>query len=146
MQKEQKTWEKAEQKVAQKTGGKRSPGSGNGRIKGDVNSKRLCIEVKETSKKYMTFHTDWLAKILEEANRQYKIPVLAIEFGNGHQVFLSNKLQSWPLKENTIELRDRVTIKLRPTDLKEGMHLHADSGYWQILDSYELSELSKEDS
>lgn len=61
------TWQDAEHYVGSLIKGKRTPGSGAKRIKGDVRvGKRWIIEVKHTTKTSMTVNRDWLDKLERE--------------------------------------------------------------------------------
>jgi hypothetical protein len=139
-----RAWEKAEKKVARKIGGRVSPGSGNGYLEGDVKNDSLLVEMKETSRPYMTFHIDWLYKILDEATRNRRIPVLGIEFGDGTQIFIvpnryvdtsESKLHNW---------MNRSTTRIRPGDLEEEDVIHTVYGKWTIVSIDALRILSGE--
>lgn len=58
-------WKKAERAVELLTEGQRTPGSGNGRIKGDVRVRDgdWCIEVKSTQRPSMVVHRTWLTTL-----------------------------------------------------------------------------------
>lgn len=58
-------WKKAERAVELLTGGKLTPGSGNGRVKGDVcvGGDDWCIEVKSTQRPAMIVHRTWLTTL-----------------------------------------------------------------------------------
>lgn len=76
-------WENQEKREALKFGGKRQPGSGCGkRHKGDVKSPEFLIECKRTDKNSITVKAAWITKILEEAIRAGKEPVIALEIGD----------------------------------------------------------------
>lgn len=63
-------WEAAEITVERLTGGRRTPGSGNGPIKGDVRTANWIFEVKQTSQPQMTFESDWLRQLLLHKTRK----------------------------------------------------------------------------
>lgn len=126
-----KNWERFESKLARKTGGRRTPGSGNGNQKGDVRSKYLLIEAKETSKDYLTIQTAWLINLSQEAEKRKVTPVLAIEFGDGTTRYLSPNLD--------IDIREYVDIstarsfRLKLEDAIEGLALVTYSCDWVLV-------------
>lgn len=63
-------WERAQDILAKAVGGKVTPGSGNGRLKGDVVKDNLIFEVKQTSKLSMSVRRFWLNKLLNESKRR----------------------------------------------------------------------------
>ena len=76
-----KDWEKAEQIICSLTGGKRTPGSGNKGIKGDVRIRGVSslIECKQTAGDTMTLQYAWI-KELEGFSTKFDV-VLVIFFG-----------------------------------------------------------------
>lgn len=60
-------WELAQVHLANRVGGKVSPGSGNGRIKGDVVTDWGVFEVKQTNQEVLTISKRWFNKIKKEA-------------------------------------------------------------------------------
>lgn len=71
-------WELAQDHLAKRLGGKVTPGSGNGRLKGDVICDDLIFEVKQTSKTKISIQRRWFNKLLKEANGKH--PAFAIYF------------------------------------------------------------------
>jgi hypothetical protein len=139
-----KTWENAERKLSRKIGGRRSPGSGNGYWEGDIRNPTILVEMKETSKEYMTLQTIWFPKIVDEAIRNRRLPVLGIEFGDGTQIYFVrekdvdvgiNKIHTWIGKS---------TVRLRPGNLEEEDIVITDYGKWRIIGISVLKDLSKE--
>jgi Holliday junction resolvase len=75
---------KQEREVAKKLGGCRTPGSGNGDIKGDVRVKGFVrIECKTTGKRSFAVTMDMIEKIEAAALSAGEIPVLVVEFNDG---------------------------------------------------------------
>lgn len=72
-------WEVAQNLVAQVSGGKVTPGSGNGRLKGDVRTDLSVIEVKQTSQKIMSLQKSWLLKLKKQAKASNCILVIFFE-------------------------------------------------------------------
>lgn len=72
-------WEQAQLILAKAVGGKVTPGSGNGNLKGDVVKPGLIFEVKQTSKKILTIRNFWLRKLLREAKRNQAVFVIFFE-------------------------------------------------------------------
>lgn len=60
-------WEQAQLITARNIGGRITPGSGNGRQKGDVVREGMMLEVKQTSKQSLSIRKFWLLKLLREA-------------------------------------------------------------------------------
>jgi Holliday junction resolvase len=82
-----KTWEKQETRLAKRSDGKRTRGSGSGNDKGDVKGAKtslvkseLRIEAKSTKHASMSVKRSWLTKITEEARATGQTPALAITF------------------------------------------------------------------
>ena len=59
-------WEQCEDYVCKLIKGKRTPGSGNKSVKGDVRNHSLCIEVKSTITKKITIEKEWLLNLEKE--------------------------------------------------------------------------------
>lgn len=64
-------WEKAEELVRNLTGGWRTPGSGNKRLKGDVRvgNSDWVLEVKQTAKSSISIQAQWFRNLLREAGK-----------------------------------------------------------------------------
>jgi hypothetical protein len=62
-------WEIAERQVAELTGGRLTPGSGNKSLKGDVRLPGWVFECKQTSKKVLTLQAEWFRKLELESIR-----------------------------------------------------------------------------
>jgi len=139
-----KNWERAEAKIARGIGGKRSPGSGNGSIEGDVKNKILCVECKETSKEFMVLHINWFVKIVDESTRNNRIPVLAVEFGNGTQIYFIREKDYTEEINVTYDWTNRSTIRIYPNDLLTFRKVATNYGSWIIVDMEYLKDLSKE--
>ena len=58
-----KNWERVEKIVANLIGGKRTPGSGNGHVKGDIVSGQYMIECKTTIKDAIQVQCDWFQEL-----------------------------------------------------------------------------------
>jgi len=74
-----KNWEKAEEKVKELIKGKRTPGSGNKYILGDVRAPGKVVEVKQTDSDSMNLQYEWFEG-LEELATEDEV-ALAIFFG-----------------------------------------------------------------
>lgn len=73
-----------ERKTAKELGGKRVPLSGaHWTAKGDVSAEKELVECKQTSRKSYTLSAAVLEKILHEAYRAAKRPVLQVQFTHG---------------------------------------------------------------
>lgn len=71
--------------MALRVGGKVTPGSGNGSIKGDVRVRGVVrIEAKTTKHKSFSVTLDMIAKIEEAALPSNEVPVLVVEFLDEH--------------------------------------------------------------
>ncbi len=65
---------------------KRTPGSGNKGIKGDVDNKYLLIEAKYTDKKSISLKSDVWEKLLSELPlHSNRLPMYALKDGEGHK-------------------------------------------------------------
>jgi Holliday junction resolvase len=72
-----------ERNLAKKFNGVVRPGSGAfPMLKGDCKTPYYLMEAKRTDKKQMILKTEWLDKIVKEANRTDRLPILALEIGN----------------------------------------------------------------
>jgi hypothetical protein len=72
---------KQEAEIAKRVGGRLTPGSGSGAVKGDVRVKGVVrIECKTTKNKSFSVTLDMLEKIEEAAASGGELPVLIIEF------------------------------------------------------------------
>ena len=72
---------KQEKEIAKRVGGRRTPGSGNGAIKGDVRKKGVVrIEAKTTKNKSFSVTLDMLQKIEDAALPCEEMPILVVEF------------------------------------------------------------------
>lgn len=79
-----KAWKRApqqEREVAERTGGKQTPGSGNQSVKGDVRVTDIArIECKATERKSFSVTRDMLDKLAEHGESAGEVPVFHIEF------------------------------------------------------------------
>lgn len=76
-----KDWELAQLEVAKAVGGKVTPGSGNGKQKGDVQTDSIIIEVKHTSRTTLTIQRRWLTKLIREwRNDKSKLYAVLVVF------------------------------------------------------------------
>jgi hypothetical protein len=130
-----KNWEKAEIGIARAINGKRTPGSGNGFLEGDISTKNMLVEVKETSRPFLTFRLSWLKKIIEEANRAKKIPVFGIEFFDKTQKFLVRvkDLESYT-QLSILDLTNNLTVSFRGEFLEDNTLLRTIYGDWLVVD------------
>jgi len=117
-----KEWESLERSVAKKLGTRPTRGSGNGHLKGDINTKYFKVETKRRA----TLEIDWLDKIAQEARADNKLPVLVIRCRLAEYWFLlegfkprrtvppwrSIRLQMHPALETRISEHDLVESEL----------------------------------
>lgn len=81
LDREMKSWKKAEYSMAKLLKGKRVKGSGNQvGHKGDNILPDYLVEVKSTDYKSMILHSEWLIKIENEARGCNRLPVIGINF------------------------------------------------------------------
>ncbi len=95
-----------EKRTAKEFGGRTTPMSGAGNVKGDVLSDEFLIECKTTSKTQFTVRLDVLAKLVKEAANASKTPLMQIDLddeGRGLN-------RSWVLipKDEFLELTERL--------------------------------------
>jgi Holliday junction resolvase len=76
---------KQEKELAKRVGGKRTPASGAGSVKGDVRRKGvLRLEAKTTKHASFTVTLDMIQKIEEAAAMSNELPVIIVEFNDGN--------------------------------------------------------------
>ena len=83
-------WEKAEKIVAELTGGRLTPGSGNKSLKGDVRLTGYVFECKQTSQKTLTLQAEWFRKLEREMIRNEVALVIFFEL-RGYVYWYSGK-------------------------------------------------------
>jgi hypothetical protein len=132
-----KPWEAFEEYTANIIGGKRTGGSGNGNLKGDIRSPELLVECKETSQPYMTVTMGWFDKITAEARTCGKIPVLGLEFGDRSRIYLvlENDFPGKPdflLDMSINSLRTRCNIWVPGVVIRRGKQT------WRVVDAVGL--------
>ena len=72
-------WEQHESDVAERSGGRRTPGSGNKPgIPGDTSDQHYLRECKATKKAGISISPKWLRKIVEAAISRGKVPLIEI--------------------------------------------------------------------
>lgn len=83
-----KAWERLEREVAGRLNGRRTPGSGNKSIKGDVQAGTFLVECKQRCNKeqdgngyYLDLKSEWFLKIIVEAREQRREPVIVASVG-----------------------------------------------------------------
>lgn len=71
-----------EKELAARSGGRVTPGSGNGYLKGDVHKAwgAIRIEAKTTKRKSFAITRDMIRKIEEAAGATEEVPVIVVEF------------------------------------------------------------------
>ena len=110
-------WEKCEKNIARKLKGIRCPGSGNGTIPGDILNNKYIIEVKETSKDYLTFNLSWIDKLWQESKKtiiKNRIPIFIVELGNGFKgvlVIITSRSQIEDSK-TYLSIKDKKSIRI----------------------------------
>jgi hypothetical protein len=82
-----KEWEKQEKRVAQRRGGKRTPGSGSSwRLPNDVRESKVLWEMKQTGNTQITVKlTDW-DKLRSNAILSGRMPAMHLALGTGSKV------------------------------------------------------------
>lgn len=95
-----------ERRLAKELGGRTTPGSGSGSIKGDVSTKGEMVEAKTTSKTQYTLRFVDLKKLENEARLANKRPVFVIQIEDTSQVFLFHN--EWVLlpKQDYLALKE----------------------------------------
>lgn len=115
-----KDWEKAERIVQRATGGRRTPGSGNKGLQGDLIADNHYIEVKQTSKGSMSLNISWFETCEKNFHKKdYDGAILAIFFKlKGYCYFLDHtRSEDEPFKKWTSkkvmedELPDTILTK-----------------------------------
>ncbi len=87
-EKKHKLSQRGERRTARDIGGKTTPGSGSQwRAKGDVKSRTLLVERKDTIYKSFGVSLDILDKIAIEANQADRDPVLVIGLDHGRREY-----------------------------------------------------------
>lgn len=127
-------WEECENYVRKITGGRRTPGSGNKNIKGDIILPGFTFEVKSTIHQEINIEFNWLVKLEKEYPKTQ--PILVVFFGNGdYQVWMLEGL----IPSDSPPLDDWVTKKITPNNLPE--ILYGPKFYWTLQDRDILKEL-----
>jgi hypothetical protein len=122
-------WSKFERSIASIIpDGSITPGSGNGRIKGDVRSPSWLVECKETSKPKIFIQALWFHS-LTKAGAGRRV-ALALQFGEGSERFLV-KLEDIPDKEPEVILNGDSML-ISPEDLKTDDVWKVGTGFWQV--------------
>lgn len=96
-----------ERRLARELGGRTTPGSGAGGMKGDVRTPDEMIEAKTTSKRQFILKLDALEKLETEARASGKQPVLIVQFADSERPFLHHR--EWVVlpKQDYLALRDK---------------------------------------
>ncbi len=97
-----------ERRLAQEFGGRTTPGSGSGSIKGDVTTDGEMIEAKTTSKTQFTLRLETLQKLTVEADAAGKRPVLVLQFDDDTPIYLTHS--EWVV----VPKRDYLALKEQP--------------------------------
>jgi hypothetical protein len=84
-----KDWEDAEERVAALIKGKRTPGSGNHYIKGDVRAPGKLVEVKQTAAQSFTIKSVWFDELIKESKKLEVAFVVFFELA-GHVYYLDS--------------------------------------------------------
>ena len=87
-------WRNLEAAVEKKIRGQKTPGSGSKSVKNDVQNSRYTIECKyrwnvdNHGEFYIELEMQWLEALYRHAEKQQKIPILVLEWGNGARACL----------------------------------------------------------
>lgn len=97
--------DRQERRLAKEFGGRVTPGSGSGSIKGDVTTGEEMIEAKTTTKRQFTLKLETLQKLEYEARAVGKRPVLILHIDDDSPVLLHHP--EWVLipKNDYLEMR-----------------------------------------
>lgn len=96
-------WIAAERIVARMTGGRRTPGSGNQGIRGDITIRGsdVLIEVKQTSLDYLTLQYEWLEELEFFSTKREVLLVIFFEL-RGYVYYYAGKpsenIKPWSTK------------------------------------------------
>jgi hypothetical protein len=123
-------WEICEKTVRNLTGGRRTPGSGNKSIKGDVIVPGYTIEVKSTIKQEINLEYNWLVKLEKEYPKT--TPLLVVFFGDGDYYI-------WMLNNRHDSKPDWITKKIDPDNIPETL-IGVDY-FWELQERDILKEL-----
>lgn len=131
--KKQEDWKTAEDIVKNLTGGKKTPGSGNKNIKGDVRIKMSLgiVEVKQTSKDYIDLQNKWFTSLEKFASTSEIVLVVFFQL-RGYPYYFYGKSstpETWSSK--------RVKEDSLPTEI------HTKSGKWILEDLSSLRAFKK---
>lgn len=96
---------KQERRLAKSLGGRTTPGSGSGVIKGDVLTKGEMVEAKTTSKSQYTLKLLDLKKLENEAKMAGKRPLFILQIEDTSKVFLFHN--EWVL----LPMQDYLALK-----------------------------------
>jgi hypothetical protein len=96
-----KNWIRAEERVANLIGGKRTPGSGNKHIRSDVTKGNYSVEVKQTDSDKLTVHKEWLEELETFTNKECCIALFiglygVVYYPMGYKS--NNEMTNWKTK------------------------------------------------
>jgi hypothetical protein len=113
-------WQQLERDVAKALEGWQTPGSGNKKIKGDARTYLFAIECKYRFSQHqsgafvMPLDLQWLEAIWRQAMEAHRVPVLALEWGDGtralllpldyYQLFSEDEPHAMPTKNRIVNL------------------------------------------
>lgn len=85
-------WKQLEEMICRGTQGKRTPGSGNGRLKGDIIAVDLegliwGIEAKDSQQNSFTLAMEWFEELVRDCGEQYEL-ALVIRWGKVSRVYV----------------------------------------------------------
>lgn len=131
-----KAWERLEREIAGQLNGRRTPGSGNKHIKGDVQAGTFLIEAKQRCGKepdgigyYLDLKSEWFIQLIKQARDQRREPVLVASVGRirTYYCFRESYLSDEGLLDGT-DLPDIVTA-----GKQFRLHSRHDNAYLRIL-------------
>lgn len=104
-----KEWKDFEKKLARRTNGRRTPGSGNKYIKGDVLTDRYMIEAKQRTSDFYELSISDLEKLSFEAEAARKEPLFAVSL-NSCELYLVPACQYLNLIKRYINVNKSIRL------------------------------------
>ena len=137
-------WEALERAVAKRLGTRPTRGSGNGRLKGDINTEHFKLETKHTARPHhIVLKVDWLDKIAQEARADNKLPVLVIRCRLAEYWIL---LESFKPRRTVPPWRS-LRLQMYP-ELKTGMDepdlVESELAFWRVYTPEEALALIRQ--
>lgn len=123
-------WEQAQNIVAKNVLGKVTPGSGNGRVKGDIVKEGIVIEVKQTCKESYSLSRKTLNKLMVQAKKNRSIFVVVFQL----------RPYAYLLEPSSEEYNDWKSMTLTENNLPSEIYTSVETR-WRLVTWEEIRNL-----